>query len=132
MRAVPALVTVVLLLGNYPGGQEVAGGRATLQLVPLDLPLTDTVLQHGITWKFQEKVRVGRFVNGNYDVVGPVTVVAITPRPESGRNGSVLNLPPVNARSGFDSRVVGGRYDPEAAIAVTGGDEAGRRPGVEH
>ena len=124
---VSALVTVVLLLGTDVAGQEVAGGRASApQLVPLDLPLTDTVLQHGITWKFQEKVRVGRFVNGNYYVVGPVTVVAITPRPESGRNGSVLNLPPVNARSGFDSRVVGGRYDPklpsQLPVAMKPGD----------
>ena len=34
------------------------------------------------------------------------------------RNGSVLNLPPVNARSGFDSRVAGGRYDPSLVVQL--------------
>ena len=61
---------------------------------------------------------MGRFVNGDYYVVGPVTIVSVTPRPEIGRNGSVLNLPPVNARSGFDSRVPGGRYDPKLVAAL--------------
>jgi len=80
--------------------------------------VTDVVSQHGITWEFGTKVQVGRFVNGDYYVVGPVTIVSVTPRPENGRNGSVLNLPPVNARSGFDSRVAGGRYDPKLAVAL--------------
>ena len=77
-----------------------------------------SVSQHGITWEFTENVRVGRFVNGDYYVVGPVTIAAITPRPQNGRNGSVLNLPPVNARSGFDSRVAGGRYDPSLVVQL--------------
>jgi hypothetical protein len=47
-----------------------------------------------------------------------VTIAAITPRPQNGRNGSVLNLPPVNARSGFDSRVAGGRYDPGLVVQL--------------
>ena len=83
-----------------------------------ELILTDTVSQHGITWELQEKVRVGRFVNGDYYVVGPVTIVSVTPRPQNGRNGSVLNLPPANARSGFDSRVAGGRYDPKLMVQL--------------
>ncbi len=83
-----------------------------------ELSLTDTVSQHGITWKFEEKVRVGRFVGGDYYVVGPVKIIAVTPPPENGRNGSVLNLPPVNARSGFDDRVAGGRYDAKLAAGL--------------
>jgi hypothetical protein len=75
--------------------------------------MTDTVAQYGITWKFGEKVPVGRFVNGDYYVVGPVTVVSIDPKPTPGRNGSVLNLPPLQDRSGFDDRVEGGRFHPE-------------------
>ena len=75
-----------------------------------DLALTDTVARHGITWKFSEKVRAGRFVNGDYYVVGPVTVTETTPKPENGRNQSALNLP-VNTTgaSPFDDRVPGGR-----------------------
>ncbi|MHC4406322.1 MAG: hypothetical protein ACYTG0_42360 [Planctomycetota bacterium] len=101
------------------GGQEKQDRAAvTIQ--------TDYVTQHGITWRFQYKARVGRFVGGDYYVVGPVTVTSITPGPADGRNGSALNLPPVNSRSGFDSRVPGGRYDPrlrtELPIAMKPGD----------
>ena len=78
-----------------------------------DLQVTDTVMRHGITWRFSEKARVGRFVNGDPYVVGAVTVADITPRPEDGRNGSVLNLPLLPGKSGFDDRSPGGRYDPK-------------------
>ena len=77
---------------------------------PEDLALADTVTRYGITWKFGEKVRVGRFVNGDCYVVGPVTVTEITPAPQNGRNQSVLNLPANTAgASPFDDRVTGGR-----------------------
>ncbi len=75
------------------------------------LALTDTVTKDGITWQFSGKAQVGQFVNGDYYVVGPVTVVAITPKPGPGRNGSVLNLPPDQGRSPFDDRAEGERYD---------------------
>jgi hypothetical protein len=75
------------------------------------LTRTDTVSCFGITWRFAEKAPVGRFVTGDYYVVGPVTVVSITPKPEPGRNGSVLNLPPDQGRSPFDDRTQGNRYD---------------------
>jgi len=75
------------------------------------LDQTDRISQHGITWKFSEKVAAGRFINGGYYVVGPVTIVSITPLPEKGRNGSVLNIPPDRFKSGFDDRVQAGRFD---------------------
>lgn len=84
-------------------------------------------------------MRAGRFVNGDWYVVGPVSVVDIEPRPLWGdavgprinqgsvredaypgrqaRNGSVLN-PPVTGRGGgynrggYDSRLPSDRYDP--------------------
>ena len=37
------------------------------------------VSQYGITWTFDEPRRVGRFVNGDWWVMGPVTVVRVTP-----------------------------------------------------
>ncbi|MEK7415533.1 MAG: hypothetical protein AAB263_19690 [Planctomycetota bacterium] len=37
-----------------------------------------------ITWHFTEKVRVGRFINGDIYVVGPVTVKEITPAQQMG------------------------------------------------
>jgi hypothetical protein len=76
------------------------------------LTLQDSISQYGVTWTFSEKVPVGQFVNGDYYVVGYVKIVSITPKPENGRNGSVLNLPPNPSESGFDSRVSANRYNP--------------------
>lgn len=81
--------------------------------------LKDHISIDGITWKFSEAVPVGHFVNGDYYVVGNVTVVSISPlaTPENGRNGSVLNLP-VNKNdvSPFDDRAEGNRYEPGLRI----------------
>ncbi len=81
-----------------------------------------SVSQYGITWTFEEAVPVGRFVNGDYYVVGPVAVVGIDPKPLVGdavpeseldergeaetpvRNGSMLN-PPAAQRVAYDSGI---------------------------
>ena len=39
------------------------------------------VSQYGITWKFDKPHTVGKFVTGDWWVVGPVTVVSVTPMP---------------------------------------------------
>ncbi|HUT57709.1 MAG TPA: hypothetical protein VNA25_07640 [Phycisphaerae bacterium] len=49
-----------------------------------DLPLKASVGQYGITWTFEKPARVGQFVNGDYYVVGEVTVTAIDPKPRFG------------------------------------------------
>lgn len=67
-----------------------------------------SVSKDGITWTFSQSVPVGQFVNGDYYVVGPVTITAIDPAPTASslyENGSVLNLPTANSKSGFDSRL---------------------------
>ncbi len=53
------------------------------QLDP-SLERTKHVSQHGVTWKFDREVPVGKFVNGDYYVVGPVTVVEIDPASVAG------------------------------------------------
>ena len=80
-----------------------------------ELPTLKQITQYGITWEFSEHVTVGQFVNGDYYVVGPVTVVSITPEYENGLNGSVLNLP-VNGKAGYDNRILGNRYDPDQVV----------------
>jgi len=105
-----ALLAVCFLSCRTASGQE---GTAGTVHKPAELTLTDTVSQHGVTWTFSEKARVGRFVNGDHYVVGPVTVATITPKPENERNGSVLNIPMTPGQSPFDSRSPGGRYDPK-------------------
>ena len=84
-----------------------------------DLPLADSIAIDGITWRFSAPVPVGRFVNGDYYVVGTVTVVGINPPPTSspGRNGSVLNMPVNNSSvSPYDDRVSSGRYAPQLRV----------------
>jgi hypothetical protein len=77
-----------------------------------ELPLLTSVSQYGITWTFAEAVPCGQFVNGDWYVVGEASVLAISPAPTPGRNGSVLNLTTNNGKTGFDSRLSSGRYNP--------------------
>ena len=56
--------------------------------------------RNGITWTFAQPARCGRYVNGDWWVVGPVELVAIAPG--SSRDGDTLSLP---ARQGFHSLV---------------------------
>jgi hypothetical protein len=90
-----------------------------------DLPLAPSVSQYGITWTFEQPARAGRFVNGDWYVVGPATVKAIDPKPLYGsqipkfqldhmdkerpqqqrvRNGFMIN-PPAKMRVAYDSGV---------------------------
>jgi hypothetical protein len=67
-----------------------------------------SITKDGITWTFSKPVPVGQFVTGDYYVVGTVTITAIDPIPTTSspyENGSVLNLPTANGKSGFDSRL---------------------------
>ena len=113
-----------------------------------ELPLKQAVSQYGITWTFDQPAHVGRFVTGDWYVVGPVTVQRIDPKPLFGdevgetinqesvqedqypgkqaRNGSSLNPPSKSKKIGFDSRCPSGRYDPACfthlPIAMKPGD----------
>ncbi len=64
--------------------------------------------QYGITWKFAAPVKAGRFVTGDWWVVGPVTVESVTPAPADDQHGSVVN-PPAGGKQGYDKRIAG--YD---------------------
>ena len=90
-----------------------------------ELSLESSVSQYGITWRFAQSARVGRFINGDWYVVGPVTINAIDPKPLYGneipeseldhmdrerspeqrvRNGFMLN-PPAKMKVSYDSGV---------------------------
>jgi hypothetical protein len=65
--------------------------------------MASQVGQYGITWTFDKPYEVGQFVNGDWWVVGPVTVNSVSPATSGGRHGSVVN--PVDGQpSGYDSR----------------------------
>jgi hypothetical protein len=49
---------------------------------------------HGITWTFDKPVKCGQFITGDWWVVGPVTIVGVTPQPgpvRTDRNKLSLN-----------------------------------------
>ena len=128
---------VVYTKGNAPAAPKLT-----------DLALKESVSQYGITWTFAEPARVGQFVNGDWYVVGPVTVKMIDPKPLWGdevtdqidkssvkesrypgkqcRNGSSLNPAATGIKAGFDSRLASRRYDPDRVshlpIAMKPGD----------
>ncbi len=110
-----------------PSGPVVVYTRGNAPSTPglEDLPLKESVSEYGITWTFEKPARVGRFVNGDGYVVGPVMVRAIDPRPLYGneipgseldpmekerkegqrvRNGFMIN-PPARMKVAYDSGV---------------------------
>ena len=88
-----------------------ATAPVTISTTPPPPPPAGTassITKDGITWTFSQAVPVGQFVNGDYYVVGPVTITAINPPPTTSspyENGSVVDLPTANGKSGFDSRL---------------------------
>jgi len=69
------------------------------------------VSQFGITWIFDKEYEYGQFANGDYWVVGPVTVIDINPLSivSSGRtiNGSMVNPVANPGYQGYDSAADG-------------------------
>ena len=66
-----------------------------------------SITHYGVTWTFDKAYEAGQFATGDWWVVGPVNVTAVTPAPAAGRNGSAVN--PRGGRQGYDNR--GGEYD---------------------
>jgi len=88
------LVALVGCQGN--AGRGPSGGKVT------------SIAKDGITWTFSQPAIAGQFVNGDWYVVGPAIVTAIEPAPTTAPpylNGSVLDLPTANGKSGFDQRL---------------------------
>ena len=114
------LVLAIISVTGCGGGSKSKTENPLEPEIPSgELRQMKSVTKDGITWTFKEKVPVGRFVNGDFYVVGPVAIVDINPLPtkENGRHGSVLNLPGnKNDISPFDSRTVSGRYKSEYRI----------------
>lgn len=82
-------------------------------LVSSGLQAATSVSQNGVTWFFQGDKTVGQFVNGEWWVIGPVTITSITPvDPNPGDatdiHGSMIN--PTKDQQGLDSRSKGDRY----------------------
>ena len=89
------------------------------------------ISQFGITWMFDKDYNVGRFANGDYWVVGPVTITEIQPASveKNGKiiNGSMVNPSPgLGSKQGYDSMIYGeytraGDYAPDLNAARPNG-----------
>lgn len=127
------LLLGLILLGGTAAPSFAAGQRLTVDEFKVrvytrttpprtpsldELPLLSKVTKDGITWTFAAPTRVGRFVNGDFYVVGETTVSDIAPRPtpDNARHGSMLGIQPKLERSGFDGRLESGRYDPDLRV----------------
>jgi len=82
------------------------------------------ISQFGITWTFDKDYPVGRFANGDYWIVGLVTIIRIEPPSTeiNGRtiNGSMLNpSPKLGTVQGYDSTMYGSygpHFDPSLNV----------------
>ena len=78
--------------------------------------MASSVSQHGITWEFDREYQVGRFITGDYWVIGPVTITYITrPNNNPERDGSMVNPMPSQSH-GYSSRI-SNRYRDDLNVA---------------
>src|SRR5664280_1854591 len=84
--ALTAITAAAADAGTPPKGAAVIYTRDNAPPTPkLDaLPLKESVSEYGITWTFEKSARVGQFINDDYYVVGPATIVMIDPAPRYG------------------------------------------------
>ncbi|MGD7651639.1 MAG: hypothetical protein ACQCXQ_00390 [Verrucomicrobiales bacterium] len=75
-----------------------------------------SVSQFGITWTFSADRPVGQFANGDWWVVGPVTITSITPATTNDTSGTMVN-PSVGNANGWDTRIKYGTYSEALNIA---------------
>lgn len=96
--------------------------------VILPLRAATSLSQYGITWTFAADMVTGTFANGDYWVVGPVTITSISPASTTvnGRtiNGSMVNpIAGTTATQGFDSAMTANSYTASRNAARPGGND---------
>jgi hypothetical protein len=85
-----------------------------------DLPEKENVWQYGITWSFEKPAYVGKFVNGDWYVVGPVTIKSIAPKPLYGAEIPEIELDHMDLERPVDQRVRNGfMLNPPAQMKVS-------------
>ncbi len=85
-----------------------------------DLLLKESVSQYGITWTFDKPARVGHFINGDWYVVGSVTIKAISPKPLYGQDIPEIELDHMDLEKPLAQRVRNGfMLNPPAAMRVS-------------
>ncbi len=116
----PLLLAIMVATALTPAALAAAEAAAEVEASPAPQKARE-VSQFGITWTFDKEYRVGKFVTGDWWVVGPVNIIKIDPvsqeRPD-GRiiNGSMIN-PVISGDTGFDTHPTPGRYKSELNVA---------------
>jgi hypothetical protein len=81
------------------------------------------ITQYGITWKFDNFYRIGRFINNDFWVVGPVNIVEINPPSITDEKGNIINgsmvNPSTNKSQGYDSRAYAFNRNLNVALGVS-------------
>ncbi len=61
---------------------------------PAKAELRSSVSQWGVTWTFDKPYETGQFVNGDWWVLGPATIVNVDPAPGEAPDGETINTDP--------------------------------------
>ena len=56
---------------------------------PIKIENRSSVSQYGITWTFDKPAKTGQFITGDWWVIGPVTIIKITPAPGPTRSDTM-------------------------------------------
>ena len=88
------MIMALVLATTAPTAAEVVGETAA------------SVSQWGVTWHFEAEHEIGTFANGDYWVVGPVTITRVTPDFDGRVNGWEVN-PRVQGPQGFTAGGIG-------------------------
>lgn len=84
----------------------------------IETELKGSISQFGITWYFDREYESGQFANGDWWVLGPVTIIKIDPASTSEEdrimNGSMINPSPQNGNvQGYDNAMSANTYSEE-------------------
>jgi hypothetical protein len=105
--------------GNFRnGGMDIGAFKQDSDPTELSSSTCLSISQYGITWTFDHAYACGQFVNGDYWVVGPVTVSSVSPGWDGTKNGSMLDPVPDSDTQGYDSRLSSYHYPYNAGDRV--------------
>jgi len=105
INAVAVLATILLVMPSDVRSED--------RMEASDVQRRASLSQFGITWTFGKEYPCGQFANGDWWVVGPVTVTKISPGLSDGRNGSMANPIPAHEQ-GYDRRAW--NYNPDLSV----------------
>lgn len=96
------IATVVWLGASLPAPSLARSTETDGSAVGTAVVYRNSVSQYGITWTFDHTYPSGQFANGDYWVLGPVQIVAMSPPGTRGKNGWMVN--PVGFMQAYDDR----------------------------